>query len=58
MRSIRVTLAALAVASALTVSACETDGPAERAGEKVDNAVDDAGDAVKDAGDKVKDAVD
>jgi len=38
------------------LSACEKKGPAERAGEAVDNAVKKAGDAVKEAGDKIKDA--
>jgi hypothetical protein len=42
----------------MTLAACEKEGPAERAGKTLDNAVDDAGDAVEDAGDKVKDAVD
>ncbi|MGE9268079.1 MAG: hypothetical protein ACQKBY_08275 [Verrucomicrobiales bacterium] len=34
---------------ALTLSACEKKGPAEKAGEKIDEAVEDAGDAVEDA---------
>jgi uncharacterized protein YjbJ (UPF0337 family) len=33
------------------------DGPAEQAGEKIDNAVDNAGDAIEDAGDKAGDAI-
>lgn len=39
------------------LSACEKEGPLERAGEAVDNAAKNAGEAVQDAGDKVKDAV-
>jgi len=58
MRAIRVSFAILSLATALSMAACEKKGPAERAGEKIDNAVDKAGDAVKDAGDKMKDAVD
>jgi hypothetical protein len=58
MRAIRVSFAILSLATALCVVACEKKGPAERAGEKIDNAVDKAGDAVKDTGDKMKDAVD
>lgn len=58
MRAKRIGLALLAGAAALSLAACEKKGPAERAGEKVDKAVDHAGDAVKDAGDKMKDAVD
>nr|ART35606.1 A74 [uncultured bacterium] len=37
--------------------ACEKKGPAEKAGEAVDDAAKKAGEAVKDAGDKIKDAV-
>jgi hypothetical protein len=55
MRIFVVTLVTLA---ALGLGACEREGPAERAGKQVDEAIGDAGDAVKDAGDKVKDAVD
>ena len=36
---------------------CEKKGPAEQAGEKLDDAVDDAGDAAEDAADAVEDAV-
>ncbi len=41
---------------ALGLAACEKEGPAERAGEKIDEAVESAGDAIEDAGDKIKDA--
>jgi predicted small secreted protein len=51
-------LAAIVAAFSLTLAACEQEGPAERAGKAVDNAVDTAGDKIEDAGDKVKDAVD
>ncbi|HEX7054470.1 MAG TPA: hypothetical protein VF211_11120 [Burkholderiales bacterium] len=37
------------VAAAFTLAACDREGPAERAGEKVDNAVEDARDAINDA---------
>jgi hypothetical protein len=40
------------------LSGCENEGPLERAGENVDDAVDDAGDAVEDAGEEIEDAVD
>jgi hypothetical protein len=33
------------------------DGPAEQAGEKIDDAVDNTGDAIQDAGDKAGDAI-
>jgi hypothetical protein len=39
----------------LTLIGCDdADGPAEKAGEKVDNAVDDAGHALERAGDKIQ----
>ena len=38
------------------LAACEK-GPAEKAGESIDNAAKKAGDKMEDAGDKVKDAV-
>lgn len=44
MRSFYFALVLLAL-----LGACEREGPAERAGERVDRAVDDARDAVKDA---------
>jgi hypothetical protein len=37
---------------------CHRKGPAERAGEKIDKAVEQTGDALEDAGDKTKDAAD
>jgi hypothetical protein len=39
------------LASALSLSACEEQGPAEEAGEAVDDTAEDAGDAVEDATD-------
>ena len=35
---------------------CQEKGPAEKAGEKVDNAVEKTGEGIKDAGESVKDA--
>lgn len=41
---------------AFGVVACDNDdGPAEEAGQSVDNAMDDAGDAMEDAGDDMQD---
>jgi hypothetical protein len=39
------------------LTACEKKGPAERAGESIDNAAKKVGDKMEEAGDKVKDAV-
>jgi len=60
---------AIALLSLLALSACEQKGPAERAGEQIDNAVeragdkienatDDAGKTLEQAGDKIEDATD
>ena len=38
------------------ISGCE-EGPMERAGKKIDEAVEDAGEAVEDAGEAVEDAI-
>ena len=51
-------LLALAAGLALTLSACEQEGPAERAGEHIDNAVGAAGDKIEQAGDKIEEAGD
>ena len=49
--------AAIALAFAVAgLAACEK-GPAEKAGEKIDNAAKKVGESVEDAGHKVKDAV-
>jgi hypothetical protein len=45
-----------AIAVSMTFTACEKEGPAERAGKKVDNAVAKAGDKIEAAGDKIQDA--
>jgi uncharacterized protein YjbJ (UPF0337 family) len=39
---------------ALGVSSCEKEGPAERAGEKIDDTVEKAGEKIEEAGDKIK----
>lgn len=55
-RKVLLPFAALTVAMSLAVAGCEEEGPAERAGETVDEAIEDAGEAMEDAGDKVEDA--
>ncbi len=47
------TIAAALLASvlAITLSACEEQGPMEEAGEEFDDSVEDAGDAIEDATD-------
>ena len=57
MKSISALATALLLAFAVVgLSACENEGPGERAGEAIDDAAKKAGDAVEDAGDKIKDA--
>lgn len=51
---IRMTMLALIVAFMM---GCEKEGPAEQAGEKIDQAVEDAKESVSDAADKVGDEV-
>ncbi|HEX6692797.1 MAG TPA: hypothetical protein VF110_16785 [Burkholderiales bacterium] len=46
----------IALFALLALVACQ-EGPAERAGRKIDNAADKAGRAIENAGDKVRDAV-
>lgn len=40
----------------VALSACEQPGPAEKAGEKLDNAVEKTGEQLEDAGDSIRDA--
>lgn len=60
---------AMALLTLLALTACEQKGPAERAGEqldnaaeamgdKIENATDDAGKTLEQAGDKIEDATD
>lgn len=49
-----VTAAAIVIALA-GVAACQREGPAERAGKQIDQAVEKAGDKVERAGEKIQD---
>lgn len=53
-------LRVLATAAAMTMAlaACDTDGPAEEAGEDIDQAVERAGDKIENAGDRIEDRTD
>ena len=45
------------LAASLSLIACDlNEGSAERAGESLDNAIDDAGDAIEEAGDEIEDS--
>lgn len=51
-------LVAAGLASMLMLAGCDTnDGPAEEAGENVDNAIDKSGEKIENAGDKIQDEV-
>lgn len=50
-------LIAVALLSMLALSACEQKGPAERAGEQIDNAVENAGDKIENATDEAGKAI-
>lgn len=58
MNAYKTAVATLIATFALTLAACEQEGPAERAGKALDNAVEQAGDKIENAGDKAKDALD
>jgi hypothetical protein len=53
-------LAAMAMMVAVTLgtAGCKEKGPAEKAGEALDEAAEDAGDKLEDIGDNIEDAVD
>ncbi len=51
--SLVATCAALLLA--VTLAACEKKGPAETAGEKIDNAAERAGEQIEKAGEKIQD---
>ncbi|HEY8156267.1 MAG TPA: hypothetical protein VII72_19210 [Myxococcota bacterium] len=53
MKSVALSIVA---ALALSIVACREEGAGERAGQKIDEAVEDAGEAVEDAGEAVEDA--
>ena len=47
----------ITLAFAITVSGCEPDGPAENAGEKIDNMTEDAAESIENAGEKLQEKV-
>lgn len=53
----RISLLMLIAFAAIFASACEKKGPAERAGEKIDDAMSDMADAAEDMGDEIESAV-
>ncbi|NEZ03118.1 hypothetical protein G4Y73_03010 [Wenzhouxiangella sp. XN201] len=47
-----------ALGGSAMLTGCEDQGPAEEAGEEIDEAIDDTGDAIEDAGDDIDDETD
>ncbi|ADJ29389.1 hypothetical protein [Nitrosococcus watsonii] len=58
MMKIKLVIIALLLAGSAWLSGCEQEGPAERAGENIDQTMEDAGDRMEDAGDRMEDATD
>lgn len=58
MKMTRLRTLATAAAMAMALTACDTDGPAEEAGEDIDNAVERAGEKIEEAGDRIQDHTD
>jgi hypothetical protein len=52
----KILLTLLFAGSVLSVMGCEEEGPAERAGERVDESMEKAGEELEQAGDKVQDS--
>jgi len=57
-RDAHLLMSAAAFAVTACLLGCNAEGPAERAGETIDEAADDLGDAAEEAGDEIEDAVD
>ncbi len=55
---IRVLMIPAAVTLTASLAACEDKGPAEEAGESIDDAFDDVGDSIDEAAEEVEDEVD
>jgi hypothetical protein len=58
MKRIRIVGLLIAIVASTAIGGCKKEGPAERAGKKIDEAAEKAANAVEDSGDKAKDAVD
>lgn len=48
------TISSLAAALLIMLAGCEQQGPAERAGERIDEAAETVGDSLEDAGDELR----
>lgn len=57
MKFTKLSIAALATFLILGITACDNKGPAEQAGENIDNAAENMGDKIEDATDNAEDKV-
>lgn len=56
MKQLKLLSTVLLITITLSLSACDVnEGPAEKAGEKIDNAVENTGEALEKAGDEIRD---
>lgn len=60
MKNLRIALYSVLASFLLTLAlpGCDREGPAERAGERIDRGVDKAGDSIERAGDRARDRTD
>lgn len=54
MRIIRIGITTVCLAFLIGLAGCEQDGPAENAGEKIDEAVEETGDEMEEAADEME----
>ena len=54
----RLWFATIALLMAFALTACEEQGPAERAGEEIDEAVENVGDSLEEGAEEIEDEVD
>ena len=53
----KVLICLVLIVAVVVMTGCESEGPMERVGEKIDEAAEDAGEALEDAGEAIEDAV-
>jgi len=58
VKGLKIGMMVLVLTFSFGLASCEKEGPAEKAGKKVDNAMEKVGDQLEKAGDKVEQATD
>lgn len=56
MRILRILVCAMALTFLLAIAGCEEEGPAEKAGKRIDEAAEKAGEEIEEAGDEIEEA--